>query len=87
MKIGLKKPRLDLSQKHISFLVNGKEHFIIFKYSWSKGIQDVYFDNEFVKIKAAYPNFWGVVKACVCHILLDLKFTICNFHKNQDKKR
>lgn len=54
---------VDLGLKYIIFLTpDGKEHDIIFRQSWRRGIYEVVdFDGvgEGLKIVAAYPSVWG----------------------------
>lgn len=74
MIIGLKEPKTDLSIKYIHFEVDGKEHFISFRFSHKKGITGpVIFDSHEAKIKDAYPAFPELVKLSASFIWLDLK--------------
>lgn len=73
MKIGLRKPLMDLSIKHIGFEIDGKEHYITFRFSHRKGITDVVFDSKPVKITSAYPPLLDVLKKCALVIWLDFR--------------
>ena len=50
MKIGLIKPRTDLSIKHIQAIIDGKEYYISFHYSLRNGIKDVCVYGKPVKV-------------------------------------
>jgi len=83
MKIGNQK--IDLSIKHICFTVEGKEHFIAFRFSHRKGIQDVYFDSREAKIIDAYPPLTKLIRECASIILHDMHTNIRKIaHKMKD---
>ena len=73
MKIGLIKPRTDLSIKHIQAIIDGKEYYISFHYSLRNGIKDVCVYGKPVKVMDAYPPFPKLARICIELILIDLK--------------
>ena len=76
MKTGFIKPRTDLAIKHIAFVADGKKHFISFRFSHRKGISDVHFDGQEVKITDAYPPLNKLIGECASIILHDLRIII-----------
>ena len=85
MKTGFSKPKTDLAIKHINFIVDGKEHFIRFRFSHRKGIQDVYFDNREAEIIDAYPPLPRLICVCASIILNDMCINIRRIaHKMKD---
>lgn len=88
MKIGITKPRTDLAIKHIQFIIDEKEYYISFHYSLRKGIKDVCFYGEPVKVIDAYPAFPKLVKICAGLILIDLKTIVSRIvRKMKDHSR
>lgn len=73
MKIGFLNPKTDLSIKSIYFIANDEEHFITFRLSLLKGIYDVRFDNQEIKIIDAYPPLNKLIRICTSIILRDIK--------------
>ncbi|MDO4326994.1 MAG: hypothetical protein Q4E24_13340 [bacterium] len=84
MKIGLRKPKLDLSLKYIFFKEGNTEHAVIFHYSVLKGIHDVSFDsNTDIEIVDAYPSLRKVIRESASTILADLIVIFNKFVHNK----
>lgn len=73
MKVGLRKPMLDLSRKHIQFELDGKTHNIFFRITLRKGITEVTFDSKPVKVTSTYPPLPDVIRECVLVTWFDFK--------------
>ena len=72
MKTGFIKPRTDLAIKHITFVADGKKHFISFRFSHRKGISDVHFDGQEAEVTDAYPPLTRLIQECASVIIHDL---------------
>lgn len=81
MKIGFRKPPLDLSMKHIAFETDGKRHIITFRFSHWRGITDVRYDDEVVKILSAHPPFLDVLQECALTLRIDIKHLWAIVHR------
>lgn len=65
----------DLGIKHIAFEVDGKQHFISFRFSHRKGISNVQFDSEEAVVIDAYPPMKGLLKECASIMSVKLQAT------------
>lgn len=84
MRIGVRKPKLDLSLKYIFFREGNTEHAVVFHYSMLKGIYDVSFDsNTDIEIVDAYPALGKVIRESASTILSDLIVIFNKFVRNR----
>ena len=77
MRVG----KLDFEMKDITFRpqADEKKHWIGFRYSWYRGIREVWFDGRPAEIIDAYPSLPKAIQRYALIIFLDLKFKIKNF--------
>lgn len=74
MKIGLRKPRTDLSVRWVRFKVNNEEHFVAFKFSLLKGFTFFSLDgSNDIKIIETSPALLGIMRYSVSIIWSDIK--------------